>query len=440
MSQNLYGRGTFSGDVFSIVVDFAGIGLIMRVNLQPAWNDSNLDANQASSQRQLSISVSAIADTMDRNVPLNLCLILDHSGSMGGRPLDTVKQAAHRLVDRLNPGDRLSVVAFDHRAKVIVSNQIIEDKNRIKKQIDQLHAEGGTAIDEGLKQGIDELAKGKKDTVSQAFLLTDGENEHGDNDRCLKLAALAAEFKMTLNTLGFGEHWNQDVLEKISDAAGGSLSYIERPDQATEKFSQVFNRIQAVGLTDAYLLFELMPKVRLAELKPVAQVAPETIELPVQQDGNKYMVRLGDLMKDAPRIIVANMYVGQFAAGRQLLTNLQVRYDDPTAGRQNVLSDVVPVDINVLTSYVPAPNAEVQQHILALAKYRQTQIAEAKLQQGDRAGAATMLQTAAKTALQMGDKGGATVLQTSATRLQAGQDLSEADRKKTRIVSKTVLQ
>ncbi|WP_267921705.1 hypothetical protein [Nostoc favosum] len=32
------------------------------------------------------------------------------------------------------------------------------------------------------------------------------------------------------------------------------------------------------------------------------------------------------------------------------------------------------------------------------AKYRQTQLAEAKLQQGDRTGAATMLQTAAKTA------------------------------------------
>ena len=82
----------------------------------------------------------------------------------------------------------------------------------------------------------------------------------------------------------------------------------------------------------------------------------------------------------------------------------------------------------------------MQQHILALAKYRQTQIAESKLQMGDRAGAATMLQTAAKTALQMGDRGAATVLQGSATRLQAGEDLSEADRKKTRIVSKTILQ
>ena len=90
--------------------------------------------------------------------------------------------------------------------------------------------------------------------------------------------------------------------------------------------------------------------------------------------------------------------------------------------------------------YQPDIDPQVQQYILALAKYRQTQLAEAKLQQGDRAGAATMLQTAAKTALQMGDKSAATVLQTSATRLQSGEELSEAERKKTRIVSKTILQ
>jgi Ca-activated chloride channel family protein len=40
----------------------------------------------------------------------------------------------------------------------------------------------------------------------------------------------------------------------------------------------------------------------------------------------------------------------------------------------------------------------------------------------------------------MGDRGAATVLQGSATQLQEGKELSEGDRKKTRIVSKTVLQ
>lgn len=413
----------------------------MKVNLLPSLNDASLDAIQQNSQRQLSISISALAENLDRNVPLNLCLILDHSGSMNGRPLETVKKAAIGLVDKLKGGDRLSVVAFDHRAKVLVPNQIVSDPEQIKKQINRLSADGGTAIDEGLRLGIEELAKGKKETISHAFLLTDGENEHGDNNRCLKFAQLAASYNLTLNTLGFGDNWNQDVLEKIADAGLGTLSYIQQPDRAVEEFSRLFTRMQTVGLTNAYLLFSLAPKVRLAELKPIAQVAPDTIELPLQYEADgRLAVRLGDLMKDVERVVLANIYLGQLPEGKQAIANLQVRYDDPSENQTSLFSANIPVYANVVRNYQAANDAQVQQHILALAKYRQTQLAETKLQQGDRAGAATMLQTAAKTALQMGDKSAATVLQTSATRLQAGEELSESDRKKTRIVSKTVLQ
>ncbi|MBW4598862.1 MAG: VWA domain-containing protein [Calothrix sp. FI2-JRJ7] len=413
----------------------------MKVSLQPALNDGNLDGSQPNSQRQLAISISAVADSLNRNVPLNLCLILDHSGSMSGRPLETVKKAACRIVDRLNPGDRLSVVVFDHRAKVLVSNQTVEDPERIKQQINKLSADGGTAIDEGLQLGIKELTKGNKDSISQAFLLTDGENEHGSNKRCLEFAKLAASYNLTLNTLGFGDNWNQDVLEQIADAGGGSLSHIQQPDQAEAKFNQLLTRIQTVSLTNAYLLFSLVPKVRFAELKPVAQVAPETIELPVQQDPDgRISVRIGDLMRDVERVILANLYISQLPIGRQPIAQLQVRYDDPGQNVTGILSEIFFVEANVTGQYQSVVDANVQQHVLALAKYRQTQLAETKLQMGDRAGAATMLQTAAKTALQMGDMSAATVLQTSATQLQAGQDLSEADRKKTRIVSKTILQ
>lgn len=412
----------------------------MRVGLQAALSDAHLDGAQATSQRQLAISLSAIADTPGRTAPLNLCLILDHSGSMNGRPLDTVKQAAYRIVDSLSPGDRLSIVVFDHRAKVLVPNQIIENPAAIKVEINQLRASGGTAIDEGMRLGIEELAKAKKDTISQAFLLTDGENEHGSNDRCLKLAELAATYNLTLNTLGFGDHWNQDVLEQIADAAGGTLSYIQKPEEAVSEFSRLFNRIQAVGLTNAHLLLTLVPQARLAELKPVAQVVPETIELPVIDEGEPLLIRLGDLLIDVPKVVLANLYIGQLPAGPQTIARVQVRYDDPLTGEVDLLSEAIPVEVDVQSVYQSALNPQVQQHVLALAKYRQTQIAEAKLVQGDLAGAATMLQSAAKTALQMGDYNAATVLQDNATRIQAGEALSEADRKKTRIVSKTVLQ
>ncbi|MFB2976220.1 VWA domain-containing protein [Microseira sp. BLCC-F43] len=412
----------------------------MKVGLNPVLNDVNIDAHQTSSQRQLSMSIRAIADAPSRNVPLNLCLILDHSGSMAGRPLETVKQAAGRLVERLSQGDRLSVVVFDHRAKVLVSNQVIDNPATIKRQIALLKADGGTAIDEGLKLGIEEMAKGKREAISQAFLLTDGENEHGDNNRCLKLAELAASYNLTVNTLGFGDRWNQDILERIADAGGGTLSHIAKPEQVLDEFGKLFNRIQSVGLTNSYLLLELMPQVRLAELKPIAQVAPDTIELPVQKEGDRFLVRLGDLMTDLERVVLANLYIGQMPEGKQTIARLQIRYDDPGVDRTGLLSELIPVEANFVPNYQPVFNPQVQKSILALAKYRQTQLAETKLQQGDRVGAATMLQTAAKTALQMGDKNAATVLQTSATRLQEGQELSDSDRKKTRIVSKTVLQ
>ena len=411
----------------------------MRVGLQSYLSDTNIDAQINSSQRQLSLAIAAIAEDSARDLPLNLCLVLDRSGSMSEKPLEMVKEAAIGIIEKLKNGDRISIVTFDHRAKVIVPNQAVSNINPIKQKIRLMVADGGTSIDEGMRLGIKEIASHNQHCVSRLFLLTDGENEHGDNRRCLKLAELASEYNITIDTLGFGEHWNQDVLEQISDSAQGTLVYIEQPERAIFEFDRLFARAQSVGLTNSYLTVELMPKVRLAELKPVAQVAPETVELPVHLSGNYFSVRLGDLMIERPRIILINFYINQLPPGKHKIAGIQLRYDDPGANKENIHSDVTAIEVESQNLYQPQLNDLVQNHILTLAKYRQTQIAETKLKDGDRLGAATMLQTAAKTALQLGDKQGATVLQTNATRLQIGKDLSEGDRKKTRLVSKTVL-
>ncbi len=412
----------------------------MNVALSVKLSDDTVDVTQAASQRQMMVSVSAAAEGQQRSAPLNLCLILDHSGSMGGKALQTVKQAAQQLVDQLSPNDRLSIVAFDHRATVLVPNQSIVDPTLTKALIENLQADGGTAIDEGLRLGIEELAKGKQDRISQAFLLTDGENEHGSNDRCLKLAELATGYNLTLSTLGFGDYWNQDILEQIADAAGGTLSYIQRAEDAVEQFIRLFRRVQSVSLTNAYLRITLASGVRFAELKPIAQVSPDAIELSLQPEAEGYSVRLGDLMVEIPRLVLANLYISQLPNGHYPIAWVQVAYDDPLSGQTSLLSERIPVMVDAVQNYQPSPDPEVQTHILALAKYRQTQLAETKLREGDRQGAATLLQTAAKTALQLGDRNAATVLQENATRLQAGEELSEGDRKKTRLVSKTVLQ
>ncbi len=418
----------------------------MSINLTYGLSDPQLDSNQSSSQRQLAIAISATADA-NSNAPLNLCLVLDHSGSMGGNPLDTVKRAAQDLLAQMSDRDRISVIGFDHKASVVVENQNVDRIESIKSKIQSLRASGGTCIDDGIKLGLQEASKGKNGTVSQLFVLTDGENEHGDNERCFQFSRLATEYNMTLHSLGFGDSWNQDVLERIADAGGGSMAYIPTPEVAGAEFQKLLRRVQAIGLTNAHLILQVAPHVRLAELKPIAQVAPDTIELPYQIEGDAIIVRLGDLMTDVERVVLLNLYISSAAYVQQYpdradipILTAQVRYDEPSLAQVNSMSNPVAISAELVQDHLPQTNPKIQTHILALAKYRQTQLAEQKLQQGDRLGAATMLQSAAQTALQMGDYNGSTILQNNATRLQTGTTLSEGDRKQTRIAAKTTLQ
>jgi Ca-activated chloride channel homolog len=223
----------------------------MQVNLKATLSDPCLDINQSSNQRQLAVSIAALADVVGGSqLPLNLGLIIDCSGSMKGFPLEMVKQAAQQLIYQLRPHDRLSVVSFDHQAKTVIPNQLVgADPSVLASKIDQLQAGGGTSIDEGIKLGIKELSATPSEGTAHAFILTDGENEHGDNDLCIKFASDSNENKITLHTLGFGEHWNQNILEKIADIAGGTLAYIEKPENAIAEFARIFNRIQSVGLS-----------------------------------------------------------------------------------------------------------------------------------------------------------------------------------------------
>jgi len=225
----------------------------MKVLLQPALNDANLDSNQSNSQRQLAISflrslkkLSGCAKFMSNSRPQWL---------NEWATIETVKKRLNDLLTDFRR--RLSVVVFDHRAKVLVSNQIIDNPDRIKQQINGLLPKVEPQLMKGCDWELRNWQKPKKETISQAFLLTDGENEHGDNNRCLKFAELATGCNLTLNTLGFGDHWNQDIWNKL-------LMPVEAPcltfNSQIREFGRLFNRIQAVGLTNAYLLLSLMPR------------------------------------------------------------------------------------------------------------------------------------------------------------------------------------
>src|SRR5689334_8087318 len=66
---------------------------------------------------------------------LNLGVVLDRSGSMGGTKMSRAREAASYCVEQLLPADRLSLVIFDDRVEVLIPSNFVENKAGLKRLI-----------------------------------------------------------------------------------------------------------------------------------------------------------------------------------------------------------------------------------------------------------------------------------------------------------------
>jgi Mg-chelatase subunit ChlD len=113
--------------------------------------------------------------------PLTVILMVDISGSMGGEPIALVKQSLLFILDSLKPGDRLSLVCFNHEAFRVFDAAITasaDSKASARSSISALNATGGTSIRAGVITGMQALAEANAaapQATKRLMLLTDGQ-------------------------------------------------------------------------------------------------------------------------------------------------------------------------------------------------------------------------------------------------------------------------
>ena len=69
-----------------------------------------------------------------KRVPLNICIVIDRSGSMEGVKMGNAKKAAKGIIDLLTPEDVVSVVMYDNNVDSIQIPVNVLDKEAIKKK------------------------------------------------------------------------------------------------------------------------------------------------------------------------------------------------------------------------------------------------------------------------------------------------------------------
>ncbi len=268
-----------------------------------------------------------------RRLPLNLCLVIDRSGSMEGEPLDYVKRACGYVVDLLEPTDVLSVVTFEEQIDVVMPARRVVNKQLIKDHIQRIQPGNTTNLYDGIVAGASQVASVRSDAyVNRLIVLTDGEPTAGIKDFPSIVGAVQEQKSrgISVTALGFGPEYNEELLAGIAKRSGGNYYYISRPELIPEVFRKELDALLTVTAKN--------PRLRLL-LSRWTQVRQIHGHLPAF--GNRSVeVPLPDLERGMSLSAVVELELGRRPPGSYRVARVEVTYDDAVTGAMGqTLSD-----------------------------------------------------------------------------------------------------
>ncbi|WP_322496183.1 VWA domain-containing protein [Chloroflexus sp.] len=408
----------------------------LQITLSCQWGRAPIPASAMPQAGYLLVEAVAPASPATA-MPLNLCFVLDRSGSMQGAKLASMKAATRRVIELLRPHDVAAIVIFDDTVQTLAPAAPAGDKAALLAAVDTITEAGGTAMSLGMQAGHIELQKHLgPDRISRMVLLTDGQT-WGDEPLCRDLAQALGKAGVRITALGLGAEWNEQLLDDIAAASDGYSDYIAEPEQITTFFQQAVEAAQATVATDARLLLRF---VRDVTPRAVYRVKPVIANLGYQPIGDTAVaVRLGDLAGDQPAAVVLDLILPPRASGRFRLAQAELHLTpvDQTAEmviKQDVLLEVA--DQVGPESYNPTVMNLVER--VTAFKLQTRALSEAA--SGNVAGATQKLRAAATRLLDLGELELAEKTNQQAAALEQGQPLSAAAQKELRYATRRLTQ
>ncbi len=274
--------------------------------------------------------------------PLNLSVVLDRSGSMAGKPLRNAIQATEKLVDFLSSDDLLSVIIYDDVAEVIVPHQAVTNKEEIKAKIKQITARGCTNLSGGWLMGCSQIESHlSTDKLNRVLLLTDGLANVGEKSPqvLIKTAQEKANLGIITTTLGFGNHFNEDLLIGMADGAGGNFYFIQSPDDAADVFRIEMESLVSIVAQNLTVTLNPQKEVKIKEvLNNYTTVTKE----------EQTEVILGDVyqVENKPLALCLSIEPQDLTGIYQMLT-LSYRYETVINDSIKTLYEEIPVTITI---------------------------------------------------------------------------------------------
>ncbi|KAI3458918.1 hypothetical protein Pfo_015581 [Paulownia fortunei] len=266
-----------------------------------------------------------------QRAPIDLVTVLDVSGSMCGSKLALLKRAVHFVIDNLGPSDRLSIVSFSNQARRMLPLSRMTENGRedAKRAVNSLLANGGTNIVEGLKKGVRVLGERcHKNPVTSIIFLSDGNDtcNHSSLFQTFSHSRQAPEYlhllpsaiftrnrgpevagqiqTIPVHSFGFGSDHDPITMHAISDASGGTFSFIESYEMVQDAFASCIGGLLSVVTQELRLM--VRSASHAVEIKSISsgRFASE-----ISNQGSQGLVNIGDLYADEEKEFLINLSV-----------------------------------------------------------------------------------------------------------------------------------
>lgn len=229
------------------------------VNLNVSITDRRGKTVSKLSQEDFLVAENGVRQTVVHfepvNAPVNLVLLLDLSGSLGGK-LDSLKRAAKKFIDSLKENDRVAVGVFTSRFNLVSS--FTSDRKLLKKRIERLErTDGDTALYDAAWIAFDLLSE-IQNARKALVVLTDGldssfrTDEKGSTHTFEELMMRAVEEDATVYPIYFdteaetGGHYSAEAfstarkqLQAMADDTGGTRFSALRTEDLDGVYQQV---------------------------------------------------------------------------------------------------------------------------------------------------------------------------------------------------------
>ncbi len=274
-------------------------------------------------------------------VPLNLGVVIDRSGSMyDERRLEFVIEAVKFLADHLNADDKVSIIAFADKAKVMITPEAARDRSAVHRAIDDidlLEIGGGTQMALGMRAAIDEVKKNLgSDRLNRVLVLTDGQTY--EETACLDLVEKNRD-QISFSTMGVGVEFNEKLLQRLAQDSNGKYHFIGDPAEIPQIFDDELQGLRAVTLRNGRIDVTLSQGVQVRE---AFRASPEIYVLgsPLVGDDRKISYEIGDLQAGVPGSVLLTLVLPPRKPGMVRILQSNFHYEVPGSGEATANCDL----------------------------------------------------------------------------------------------------